>query len=149
MPEVPGTPSAAATTAEKANSAQAEPAPAAEAGVGSELPWYALALAFGLLSGAAEVAFGDLMLTGFLALFFCMVMGLLRPGRPWRWTLVVCGCIPLSRLFAADVLHIYTERAQIYEAFASFITGNAGSYVGALGRRRVDDLWKMVKAGKQ
>ena len=150
MPEVPGTPSTATAPAENgSNCTPPEPAPAAEAVVGSELRWYALALAFGLLSGAAEVAFGDLMLTGFLALFFCMVMGLLRPERPWRWTLVVCGCIPLSRLFAADVLHIYTERAQIYEAFASFITGNAGSYVGALGRRRVDDLWKMVKAGKQ
>lgn len=152
MPEVPGTPSAAAAPAEHPASS-AQPAPAqpdsAEPAASSEVPWYALALAFGLLSGVAEVAVGDLMLTGFLALFFCMVMGLLRPARPWRWTLVVCACIPLSRLFAADVLHIYTERAQIYEAFAAFITGNAGSYVGSLGRRRADDLWKMIKSEKQ
>jgi len=62
--------------------------------------------------------------------------------------LIVCGCIPLSRLFAAEVLHMYTERAQIYEAFLSFITGNAGAFVGALGRRRTDDLWSMIKSGK-
>jgi hypothetical protein len=152
MPEVPPTPSAAATPAENASHSappQPTPTPPDELPTGSEIPWYALALVFGLLSGVAEVMVGDLMLTGFLALFFCMIMGLLRPARPWRWTLVVCGCIPLSRLFAANVLHIYTERAQIYEAFAAFITGNAGSYVGALGRRRVDDLWKIVKAGKR
>lgn len=151
MPEVPATPSAAAASAEHPASS-APPAPAqadsAEPAAASELPWYVLALVFGLISGVAEVAVGDLMLTGFLALFFCMVMGWLRPPRPWRWTLVVCSCIPLSRLFAADVLHIYTERAQIYEAFAAFITGNAGSYVGSLGRRRADDLWKMIKSGK-
>ena len=143
MPEVPLPQSAAASPIQK----NAEP-PTAAPDTGSEIPWYLLALAFGILSGFGEVAVGDLMLTGFLALFFCMIMGLLRPPKPWRWTLIVCGCIPLSRLFAADVLHIYTERAQIYEAFASFITGNAGSYVGSLGRRRVDDLWAMIKAGK-
>lgn len=116
---------------------------------GREVPWYVLALLLGAISGLVEVKLGDLMLTGFLAMFFCMLMGALRPARPWRWVLVVCSCIPLSRLFAADVLHIYTERAQIYEAFASFITGNAGAYVGALGRRRTDDLWAMVKSEKR
>jgi hypothetical protein len=149
MPEVPAPQSAAASPQqEKVNGTPAAGAGQSAVSAGSELPWYALALLFGILSGLGEVAVGDLMLTGFLALFFCMIMGLLRPPKPWRWTLIVCGCIPLSRLFAADVLHIYTERAQIYEAFASFITGNAGSYVGSLGRRRVDDLWEMIKSGK-
>jgi hypothetical protein len=115
---------------------------------GSEVPWYGLALLLGAISGFAEVAVGDLMLTGFLALFFCMVMGALRPGRPWRWVLIVCGCIPLSRLFAAGVLHMYTERAQFYEAFLSFITGNAGAYVGSLGRKRANDLFEMIRTGK-
>ena len=151
MPEVPAPQSAVSACQENANRTAAA-LPPESAGVatanGSEIPWYALALLFGAISGFLEVLAGDLMLTGFLALFFCMVLGLLRPGRPWRWTLIVCGCIPLSRLFAADVLHIYTERAQIYEAFASFITGNAGSYAGSLGRRRVDDLWAKVRAGK-
>src|SRR6185437_13649025 len=153
MPEVHGRPSAAAVPSQKLVSNTATPATTAPAATparaGSEIPWYAVALALGAISGFAEVALGDLMLTGFLALFFCMLMGALRPARPWRWVLVVCGCIPLSRLFAANVLHIYTERAQIYEAFASFITDNAGAYVGSLGRRRVDDLWGMVKSEKR
>ncbi len=102
-----------------------------------------------MVSGFIEVWFGDLMLTAITAMFFCMLMGALRPARPWRWVLVVCGCIPLARLIAADVIHIYTERAQIYEAFAAFITGNAGAYVGSLGRQRVDDLWSTPRAQKQ
>ena len=153
MPEVPVPQSAAASSrrqnAQRPEIATAAPPPLTPvADAGSEIPWYLLAVLMGALSGFFEVLLGDLMLTGFLALFFCMIMGLLRPARPWRWTLIVCSCIPLSRLIAADVIHIYTERAQIYEAFASFITGNAGSYVGSLGRRRVDDLWAMIKAGK-
>src|SRR5574340_126783 len=133
MPEVP-VPQPAAACSKTQETTSHTPQTASSAAIaaqpaGSELPWYALALLFGAISGFFEVALGDLMLTGFLALFFCMLMGGLRPSRPWRWVLVVCGCIPLSRLFAANVLHIYTERAQIYEAFASFITGNAGAYV--------------------
>ncbi len=153
MPEVPVPQPAAASgqTQESTShrSVEASSDAIAAQAPGSELLWYALALLLGAISGFFEVALGDLMLTGFLALFFCMLMGGLRPGRPWRWVLVVCGCIPLSRLFAANVLHIYTERAQIYEAFASFITGNAGAYVGSLGRRRADDLFAMVKSGRR
>jgi hypothetical protein len=152
MPEVPARSSATTTSQAETPTANtpelSSTARAVADAKGSEVPWYALAVLFGAISGFAEVAAGDLMLTGFLALFFCMMMGLLRPARPWRWTLLVCGCIPLARLLAATVLHIYTERAQIYEAFLSFITGNAGAYVGSLGRRRVEDLWKMVKTGK-
>jgi hypothetical protein len=153
MPEVPAPqPAAAATKTQQTAShtpERASPAAVPAQPASSEAPWYALALLLGCISGFVEVTLGDLMMTGFLALFFCMVMGALRPGRPWRWVLVVCGCIPLSRLFAANVLHVYTERAQIYEAFASFITGNAGAYVGSLGRRRTDDLWTMIKSGKR
>jgi hypothetical protein len=151
MAEVPASKPAAAIPEKTATSTTA-PAPglaARESAQGSEVRWYALALLLGAISGFAEVAVGDLMLTGFLALFFCMVMGALRPGRPWRWVLVVCGCIPLSRLFAAGVLHMYTERAQIYEAFLSFITGNAGAYVGSLGRKRADDLFEIIRTGKR
>ena len=151
MAEVPAPKPAAAIPENPPTSTTAPIAPqeARASANGSEVPWYALALLLGAASGFAEVAVGDLMLTGFLALFFCMVMGALRPGRPWRWVLMVCGCIPLSRLFAAGVLHMYTERAQIYEAFLSFITGNAGAYVGSLGRKRADDLFRMIKAGKR
>jgi hypothetical protein len=150
MAEVPAPKPAAAIPEIPATSAPAPmPSHAWESAKGSEVPWYALALLLGAISGFAEVAVGDLMLTGFMALFFCMVMGALRPGRPWRWVLIVCGCIPLARLFAAGVMHMYTERAQIYEAFLSFITGNAGAYVGSLGRKRANDLFEMIRTGKR
>jgi hypothetical protein len=149
MAEVPAPKPAASIPEKTATTTTAVARPQVRQSKGSEVPWCALALLLGVISGFAEVALGDLMLTGFLALFFCMVMGALRPGRPWRWVLAVCGCIPLSRLFAAGVLHMYTERAQIYEAFLSFITGNAGAYVGSLGRKRADDLFEMIRTGKR
>ena len=73
---------------------------------------------------------GDLLLTGFLALAFTMVLGFVRPRSPWRWTLAVCTCVPLARVFAAFVLHRYTPRAQIYEAFLVFLPGVVGAYGG-------------------
>src|SRR5690348_17557204 len=86
MAEVPAPKPAAAIPEIPATSATA-PMPShapRESAKGSEVPWYALALLLGAISGFAEVAVGDLMLTGFLALFFCMLMGALRPGRPDR-----------------------------------------------------------------
>jgi hypothetical protein len=151
MPEIPAPQPAASQPQAANNSTPAVPASETppQPARGSEIPWYLLAVAMGAFNGFVEVAVGDLLLTSFVALFFCMILGLLRPRRPWRWTVIVCSCIPLARLFAADVLHMYTVRAQIYEAFAAFITGNAGSYVGSLGRHRVDDLWKMIQAEKR
>ena len=155
MTQAKPAPAAAQSATTSKNEQKSAPVDASSApasaitGKGSELRWYALALGLGVISGFVEVWFGDLMLTAFTALFFCMLMGALRPARPWRWLLIVCGCIPLARLIAADVIHIYTERAQIYEAFASFITGNAGAYVGSLGRRRAEELWATIKSQKQ
>jgi hypothetical protein len=89
-----------------------------------------LAGGLGILSGYVEVTVGDVLLTSFLALAFTMLLGLLRPCIPWRWALVICTCVPLARVFATTVLHQYTQRAQIYEAFLVFLPGMVGAYAG-------------------
>ena|SRR5437868_3671436 len=105
--------------------------------------FYVLAVLLGAITGFAEMALSDLLVTAFCVLFFCMLLGFLRPRRPWRWVVLIGVCVPVARLVAAKIFHIYTERAQIYEAFLAFMPGIAGAYSGHFLRR----FWGNVMAG--
>ncbi len=107
----------------------------------SEPSIYALGAALGIAAGVLDVKFGDLLLTALFVLASTMLLGLLRPERPWRWTLTVAVFVPLVQLLAYVLLAEKPYRAQIYESFLGFLTGIAGAYGGALGRRAVDVLW--------
>ncbi|PYX07109.1 MAG: hypothetical protein DMG88_15835 [Acidobacteria bacterium] len=64
-----------------------------------------------------------------------MLLGVLRPERPWRWTVIVGVFVPLVQLIAYLSLTRKPYRAQIYESFLGFLPGIAGAYGGALGRK--------------
>jgi ABC-type multidrug transport system permease subunit len=91
-------------------------------------------------TGWADVAVNDLLFTALLVLMACMVLGLLRPRRPWRWVVVVGMFIPLTELAAYLVLTVKPTRAQVYGSFLASLPGIAGAYGGAIVRRVVDDL---------
>ena len=86
-------------------------------------------------------AVGDLLLTALFVLMATMILGGLRPDRPWRWTLTVAAFVPLLQLAAYAALTEKPYRAQIYESFLGFLTGIAGAYGGATARRVVEKLW--------
>jgi hypothetical protein len=102
---------------------------------------FLLGILLGVFAGFGEVKVGDLLLTALLVLAFTMLLGTLRPERPWRWALLVAVCIPLSRLFAAKVSHEFTERAQIYESFLAFLPAIVGAYSGAVLRNVVKKVF--------
>ena len=54
----------------------------------------------GLCAGFLDVKFGDLLLTALFVLAATMLLGALRPQRPWRWTLLVAVFVPLVQLIA-------------------------------------------------
>ncbi len=85
---------------------------------------------------------GDLLLTALFVLAATMLLGALRPQRPWRWTLLVAAFVPLVQLAAYVALTEKPYRAQIYESFLGFLTGVAGAYGGATARRGWRELWK-------
>ena len=70
----------------------------------------------------------------------CMLLGALRPQRPWRWVLVVGVCVPLVELAAYLIMSQKPYRAQIYESFLAFLPGIAGAYGGAMLRGVVSNL---------
>ena len=102
---------------------------------------YALGAGLGVCAGFLDVKSGDLLLTALFVLAATMLLGALRPWRPWRWTLLVAVFVPLVQLIAYAVLTEKPYRAQIYESFLGFLTGIAGAYGGATARRGLGELW--------
>jgi hypothetical protein len=102
---------------------------------------YILGGVLGVCAGVLDVEFGDLLLTALFVLMATMLLGALRPHRPWRWTLLVAAFVPLLQLAAYAVLTEKPYRAQIYESFLGFLTGIAGAYGGATARRGLAELW--------
>ena len=49
-------------------------------------------------TGWADVTINDLLFTALLVLASCVMLGLLRPRRPWRWVVAVGVFIPLTEL---------------------------------------------------
>ncbi len=56
---------------------------------------YALAPLLGIAAGWLQVKFGDLLLTALVVMSFTMLLGILRPQRPWRWMLLVATFVLL------------------------------------------------------
>jgi hypothetical protein len=102
--------------------------------VSRDLPFYFLAAFCGLATGLADVMINDLLFTALLVLSSCMLLGALRPRRPWRWVVVVAIFIPLSELAAYLIMTLKPTRGQIYGSFLTALPGIAGAYGGALMR---------------
>lgn len=69
-----------------------------------------------------------------------MLLGMLRPRRPWRWVLMVGVFIPLTEVAAYLVLTVKPTRAQIYGSFLAFLPGVAGAYGGSVMRTVIENL---------
>ena len=103
---------------------------------------YILAAVLGVCAGFLDVKFGDLLLTALFVLAATMLLGALRPERPWRWTLLVAVFVPVVQGIAYVLLTEKPYRAQIYESFLGFLTGIAGAYGGSIARKGLRELWK-------
>src|SRR5258708_36500885 len=108
----------------------------------SDILVYLFAVLLGLSAGLLEVTVGDLLATALFVLISTMVLGFMRPRRPWRWTLVVGIFVPLMRLAAYLVMTQKPYRAQIWKSALGFVTGIAGSYGGALAPHGVGGAFR-------
>jgi|SRR5205085_4242939 len=101
---------------------------------------YLLAAACGVLAGWVDIKVGDLLFTAMIVLASCMLLGFVRPQRPWRWVFLVGFFVPIVEALAFILLSQKPTRAQIYESFLAFLPGIAGAYGGAMGRGVVNNL---------
>ncbi|MBV9573930.1 MAG: hypothetical protein JOY93_07720 [Acidobacteriales bacterium] len=107
----------------------------------NDLRIYFLAAGLGICAGVLDVKAGDLLLTAMFVLASTMLLGAMRPERPWRWPLVVGIFPPIVQFMAYLFLTEKPYRAQIYESFLSLLTGIAGAYGGALARKAFNELY--------
>ncbi len=103
--------------------------------------YYLLAAVLGALSGWLDIKVGDLLLTAMAVLAANILLGILRPRRPWRWVALVGGFVPVVEWLAYFFFAQKPERAQIYESFLAFLPGIAGAFGGSIGRGVVDNLF--------
>jgi hypothetical protein len=101
---------------------------------------YLLAALLGIGAGVLDVKVGDLLLTALFVLGSTMLLGMLRPLKPWRWILLVGVFVPILQLLAYIFLTEKPYRAQLYESCLGFLTGIAGAYGGAVMRRLFNEL---------
>ena len=106
----------------------------------SDVAIHVLGAILGISAGVLEVALGDLLLTALFVLASTLLLGALRPERPWRWIVVVGVFVPLVELFAYLLLGHKPYAAQVYESCLGFLTGIAGAYGGAVVRRGIEEL---------
>ena len=102
--------------------------------------FYVFAAFAGMFAGWVDIKVGDLLLTALLVLAPSMLLGLMRPERPWRWVAIVGVFVPVAELLGYLVLAQKPYRAQIYESFLAFLPGIAGAYGGALMRRAIGNV---------
>jgi hypothetical protein len=108
----------------------------------SDVFFYILAVLLGFFAGWVDLKVADLLFTALLVVAPCMLLGILRPERPWRWVVIIGICVPLAELLGYLVMTQRPQRAQIYESFLAFLPGIAGAYGGASLRSVVDNLLK-------
>lgn len=101
---------------------------------------YLLASLLGVCAGVLDVKAGDLLITALCVLASTMLLGALRPERPWRWTMTVAAFVPAVQLLAYLFLAVKPYPAQIYESLLGFLTGIAGGYGGSFLRRGAKEL---------
>jgi hypothetical protein len=107
----------------------------------SDFAIYLVGSLLGISAGFIDVKIGDLLFTALMVLISTLILGMLRPQRPWRWTLLVATFVPTMQLLAYLLLTPKPSRAQIYESFLCFLAGIAGAYGGAVAHRGWSELF--------
>jgi hypothetical protein len=101
---------------------------------------YILGAILGLGAGIIDVRLGDLLVTAVFVMLATMLLGLLRPERAWRWTVLVAVCVPLVQILAHTFLKEHIALSHIQLSFSGFLTGTVGAYAGAFARLGIDLL---------
>jgi hypothetical protein len=110
---------------------------------------YGLAFALGIAAAVINLKFADLMLTALAIMAATMFLGFMFPQRPWRWLLVVAGCVPMGQLLAYFSINRRQPPAQLYESCLGFAIGSVGAFGGSVGRRLIAQLWPEMDSGPE
>src|SRR5260370_13135517 len=103
--------------------------------------YYLLAALSGVLAAWVDIKVGDLLLTAMVVVAANMLLGILRPRKPWRWVLLVGVFVPVVEWLAYFFLSQEPERAPTHESFLALVRGITGAVAGAGARSAVGHLF--------
>jgi hypothetical protein len=84
----------------------------------------------------------DPLLSALAVTVVTMLLGLLRPARPWRWVLFVGIPVPVAILIASFVIPTaHFTRASIAGSVLVSLPGCAGAFGGSMLRRKVSEIF--------
>jgi len=84
----------------------------------------------------------DPLLSALAVTVVTMLLGLLRPARPWRWVLFVGVPVPVAILIASYVIPTaHFTRASIAGSVLVSLPGCAGAFGGSMLRRKVSEIF--------
>jgi ABC-type Na+ efflux pump permease subunit len=84
----------------------------------------------------------DPLLSALAVTMATMLLGVLRPARPWRWVLLVGIPVPLALLVAKYVIPTaHFTRASIAGSILVSLPGCAGAFGGSLLRRKLSEIF--------
>ena len=102
--------------------------------------YYLLAAGAGVLAGWVDIKLTDLLFTALLVMVPAMVLGFLRPSKPWRWAVLVGIFVPFVELLAYLFLKTQPYRAQVFQSFLALLPALVAAYGGAFGRGVINNL---------
>jgi hypothetical protein len=102
--------------------------------------FYLLAAAAGALAGWVDIKVEDLLFTALMVMVPCMILGFLRPSKPWRWAVLVGLFVPCVELLAYLFLKTRPSRAQALQSFLALLPAVVAAYGGAFGRGVINNL---------
>ncbi|PSH03099.1 MAG: hypothetical protein CXZ00_13795 [Acidobacteria bacterium] len=88
----------------------------------------------------------DPLLSALAVTLATMLLGFLRPARPWRWVLLVGIPVPLSILaFMLVTRTAHFTRASVVGSVLVSLPGCAGAFGGSMLRRKISDIFSEGK----
>ncbi len=88
----------------------------------------------------------DALLSALAVTVSTMLLGVLRPARPWRWVLLVGIPVPLAIAIAMMVIpSAHFTRASIGGAFLVALPACAGAFGGSVLRRKFGEIFSDSK----
>ena len=84
----------------------------------------------------------DPLLSALAVTVAAMMLGLLRPQRPWRWVLLVGAPVPLTILAASLAIPAtHFTKAAIAGSILIALPGFAGAYGGSIMRHKIWEIF--------
>jgi hypothetical protein len=105
------------------------------------------AILLGVGCGALHVAVEtmespDPLLSAMAVLCATMMLGVLRPARPWRWVLAIGVPVPLAILVAIFIVPTaHFTRASVAGSILVSLPGCAGAFGGSILRRKLTQIF--------